>query len=107
MHPKSKKEKMANPQTLKKKGKSSSRRKQQAPPDLSPTNTEALSTDEEEEPSLKSLMTLLGNMSDRLAIHEQRLGSLTVENDTSSHSFFTSPAAPSTSRPEAERGGGD
>ena len=61
------------------------------------------STDNEEEPPLGSLIILLGNMSDRLAIHKQRLGSLTVENDPSYQTLFTAPAAHSTSRTRAER----
>ena len=105
--PKNKNTKTANPQTPKKKRASCSRRKQQPPPDLPATDTKVPSTYDEEEPSLKSLMTLLGNISDRLAIREQRLGSLTAENNPSSQSFFTAQVAPSTSRTVDERGGDD
>ena len=98
---------MANPQTPTKKGKSSrsSRRKQQSPPDLSETDMEMSTTEDEGdlEPSLKSLITNLGNMSDRVAIHEQRLGSLTMEIHAIAQSFFTALAAPGTSRSKTER----
>ena len=52
MPPTSKNKKMATPQTPKKKGKSSSRRKQPLP-DLAQTDTEVPRTDDEEAPSVK------------------------------------------------------
>ena len=105
MTPKSNKKKRLTLKLQRRKGSQPVEGSSSPPPDILATDTEAPSTDEEEEPSLRYVMTLLGNMCDRLVIHEQRLGSLTAENDTSSQSFFRAPVAPSTSRTGAEGGG--
>ena len=101
MAPKPKTRKSVAPQTPKQKGKRASRRKQQPPLDLAPINKGASSADEGEEPSLKTMMSLLVDINSRLYTNEQH-----VENGEKSHTTSPSPAPanPSTSRGAVRRG---
>ena len=80
MPPNNKTKELATLLTLKKNGRSAGRRKQQ-PPFLPPSDTEALSMEDDEEPSLKSVMALLGTMNSRLGTcsYKKRLDGLTAD----------------------------
>ena len=77
MPPKNKDKKSATPPTLKKR-KSAGRRKQQ-PPYLHPSDTEALSVDDKEEPFLRLVMGVLENINSRLGGYEKRIDDLTAD----------------------------
>ena len=53
-------------------------------------------TEDEEEPSLKAVMTLLGTISSRMGSYEKRLGE--VMSETTAQVIFTGPTAPSSTR---------
>ena len=81
MPPEIKSKNNATPQTPKKKGKQISRRKQQLSPDLPLTDMEALGLDEDEEPSMKSMMTFVVDMNAQLVTNKQRVESLAPEEE--------------------------
>ena len=70
MHPKHKAKKSSAPKSSKK-GKSVSKKRQQPPVHFT-TGEETWTTEDEEEPSLKAVITLLGTMSSRMAAYEKR-----------------------------------
>ena len=78
-----------------KKGKAVYKKRQQPPIHLT-TVEEMWTTEDEEEPSLKAVMTLLGTMSSRMGDYEKRL--LEVMSETTVQAIFTALTAPSTSR---------
>ena len=104
MPPKKKSKKNVTPQTPTKKGKQINRRKQQLPPDLTLTDTEVQGLDDDEQPSLKSMMTLLVDMNAQLATNEKNVESLAAEKEARLQSLSTVPDEPSTSRGATSRG---
>ena len=76
--------------------------KRQQPPVHLTTEEETWTTEDEEEQSLKAVMTLLGTMSSRMGAYEKRLEEVTSE--TTAQVTFTAPrpTAPSTSRARDE-----
>ena len=91
MPPQSKANKSAASDSHKNKGRSSSKRKQAAP-DL-PLSDPQGRTDEEEEPSLKALMEMMGKINARMATYKTMLGDTPSVPPSSSVT-----AKPSTSR---------
>ena len=77
MPPKNKFKRGTAPQTNKK-GKSAPKKKQQ-PPHLPPPDAEAWTMDDKEEPSLKSVMALLGSMKNRMGTYEKSLEEMTAD----------------------------
>ena len=83
-----------------KKGKSVAK-KRQLPPVHLKTKEETWTTEDEEEPSLEAVLTLLETLSRRMGAYEERLEETTSE--TTAQVRFTAPTASSTSRARVER----
>ena len=98
MPPKIKNKKLTTLPTMKK-AKSAGRSKKQ-PSYVPPADTEVLSMEGEEEPSLKSMIAMLGSMNNIMGHLEQRLYSLTTDA-ASSQTFSTGLTGPSTTRSSA------
>ena len=65
----------------KKRGKQKSHKKAQLLPEFPPSDVEALSHDEDSEPSLRNVMSMRGDISARLSVNEQKVDSLTSHRD--------------------------
>ena len=91
-------------QARKKKGKQTSRRQVQPLPDLSPPDMGALSDAEDDEPSFKTMLNILVDLSSSVAANEQCMENLAAQQEARSWCLSSSPADPITSRGTVRRG---
>ena len=93
MAPKTKTRNTTIPQLHRERGKQNGWRRAQSPPDLPPATLEALSADEDDEPSLRNVMTILVDISSRLSANKKKVEPLAAHTDTQNH--ITAVASPS------------